>query len=121
MKKIVLMVVAMLSMTVSYAENENANNVKGVEAYDMSVNMRKLAVALDMDFDQMEAVEDIHHTFSAEMLFAAQMNKDEREDMVKHAVTKDVKFMRYILNDKQYRKYLLLLNTTLNNRGLNVK
>ena len=31
---------------------------------------------------------------------------------------KDVQYMRYILEDKQYRKYLLLLNTTLTNRGL---
>lgn len=113
------MVVAMLSMTMTFAENENANNVKNVEAYDMSVNIRKLGEALGLTLDQMEAVEDIHHTFSAEMLFAAQMNKEERDARVTKAVEKDVKYMRYILNDKQYRKYLLLLNTTLNNRGLN--
>ncbi|MGX8697228.1 MAG: hypothetical protein ACSW8D_12660 [Prevotella sp.] len=118
MKKIVLMVVAMLSMTVSYAENENANNVKGVEAYDMSVNMRKLAVALDMDFDQMEAVEEIHRTFCAEMMFAANANKDQREELVEKAVNKDIRYMRYILNKDQYRKYLILLNATLRNRGL---
>jgi len=29
-----------------------------------------------------------------------------------------VKWMRYVLNDKQMRTYLTLLNTTLNNRGL---
>ena len=115
----ILMVVAMLSMTMtSYAENENANNVKGVEAYDMSVNMRKLAVALDMDFDQMEAVEEIHRTFCAEMMFAANANKDQREELVEKAVNKDIRYMRYILNKDQYRKYLILLNATLRNRGL---
>ena len=118
MKKIVLMVVAMLSMTVSYAENENANNVKGVEAYDMNVNMRKLAVTLGMTFDQMEAVEDIHRTFCAEMMFAAHANKDEREKLVDKAVKKDVRYMSYVLDKEQYRKYLILLNATLRNRGL---
>lgn len=116
----ILMVVAMLSMTTmtSYAENENANAAQNVEAYDMTVNIRKLAVALDMTFDQMEAVQDIHYTFCAEMMMAAHANKDEREALIDQAVKKDVRYMRYVLNEKQYRKYLLLLNTTLHNRGL---
>lgn len=116
----ILMVVAMLSMTTmtSYAENENANAAQNVEAYDMTVNMRKLAVALDMTFDQMEAVQDIHYTFCAEMMMAAHANKDERKALIDQAVKKDVRYMRYVLNEKQYRKYLLLLNTTLHNRGL---
>ena len=40
--------------------------------------------------------------------------------MVKKAVDRDIKWMRYVLDQKQYRTYLMLLNTTLNNRGLNV-
>ncbi|MBR6121061.1 MAG: hypothetical protein IKQ05_01555 [Prevotella sp.] len=119
MKKMILMAVAMLSMSMtSYAENENANAVNNVEAYDMTVNIRKLAVALDMSFDQMEAVQDIHHIFCAEMMLAAQSNKDQRDALVDQAVKKDVRYMRYVLNEKQYRKYLMLLNATLHNRGL---
>jgi hypothetical protein len=119
MKKMILMVVAMLSMTMtSYAENENAENTLNVEAYDMSVNIRKLAVTLDMTFDQMESAEEIHRIFCAEMVLAAHANKDEREALVDKAVKKDLRYMRYILDQKQYKKYLLLLNTTLQNRGL---
>ena len=119
MKKMILMIVAMLSITTSYAENENATRVNNVEAYDMSVNMRKLGETLKLNSDQIEAVENIHQTFVAEMLFAAQLGEEDRKAMVEKAVTKDVKYMRYILNDDQYHKYLLLLNVTLNNRGLN--
>ena len=119
MKKMILMVVAMLSITTTYAENENVSNVANVAAYDMSVNIRKLGETLGLTSDQMEAVDNIHHTFSAEMLFAAQMNEEDRKAMVKKAIDKDVKNMRYILNEKQYHKYLLLLNVTLNNRGIN--
>lgn len=111
--------VAMLSMTMAFAEGENAASVNNVEAYDMSVNMNKLSEALALTADQKEAVAEIHHTFAAEMLFAAQYNKEERTVRMSEAVSKDIKWMRYVLNDKQYRKYLLLLNTTLNNRGLN--
>jgi replicative superfamily II helicase len=121
------MTVAMLSMTMAFAENEKENavvenalemNVENV--YDMSVNMRKLSVALGLAVDQIEAVETVHNTFNAEMLFAAHYStKEEREAQVKKAVEKDIKWMNYILTKDQYRKYLLLLNTTLNNRGLN--
>ena len=52
------------------------------------------------------------------MMFAAQYNKEERDARVNEAIEKNVKWMRYVLNEKQIRKYLVLLNTTLNNRGL---
>ena len=118
MKKMILTMVAMLSMTMAFAEGENANSVNNVEAYDMSVNMNKLSEALALTADQIEAVTEIHHTFSAEMMFAAQYNKEERDARVAEAIDKDVKWMRYVLNEKQIHKYLMLLNTTLNNRGL---
>ena len=118
MKRLFLMTIAMLSMTMTFAENENAANMNNVEAYDMSVNIRKLGEALGLTFDQMEAVENIHNTFNAEMLFAAQANTDDRKAMVDKAVDKEIKWMHYILDEKQYRKYLLLLNVTLQNRGL---
>ena len=118
MKKIVLTLVAMMTITMANAENEEKNAVQAVNAYDMTVNMRKLAVALGLTLDQMEAVQDIHHQFCNEMLLASQAESDEREKLVNQAVKKDVQYMRYILEDKQYRKYLLLLNTTLTNRGL---
>lgn len=109
----------MLSMTMTFAENEEAKNVTNVEAYDMSVNMRKLSVALDLKADQMDAVESIHNTFKAEMQLAAQQgNEADRNEMLNRAVDRDIKWMHYVLDQKQYRKYLTLLNTTLVNRGL---
>ena len=39
--------------------------------------------------------------------------------MLNRAIENDVKWMRYVLNNEQMRTYLMLLNTTLNNRGLN--
>jgi len=120
------MTVAMLSMTMTFAEtgkaaDMNAAKVDDIEIYDMSVNMRKLSVALGLTVDQIEAVETVHHTFNAEMQFAAEHygSEEERDAQVKKAIEKDVRWMNYILTKDQYRKYLILLNTTLNNRGLN--
>ena len=119
MKKIVLTIVAMLSMTMAFAEDENTNAVNNVQAYNLNVNYDKLADCLGLTYDQQEAVEDVHKSFCADMMNAAVASKDERKAIMDKAIDKDLKYMHYILNDKQYRKYLLLLNTTINNRGLN--
>ena len=118
MKKIVLLVVALFSMTMSYAENENNNKVLTVESYDMTVNIRKLAVTLGLTLDQMEVVADIHNNFCNEMKLAAIAEADKRAEMVDKAVDKDMRYMHYVLNNKQYKKYVLLLDLTLQNRGL---
>ena len=119
MKRLFFVMIAVLSMTMTFAENENTKSVNNVEAYDMSVNMRKLSVTLGLTTDQMEAVENIHNTFNAEMQLAAQADSADRQERVKKAVDRDIKWMHYVLDEKQYRTYLTLLNATLNNRGLN--
>ena len=121
MKRLFMMTLAMLSMTMTFAENEEAKKVNNVEAYDMTVNMRKLSVALGLTFDQIEAVENIHGIFTAEMQMAAHAEENDRKERVKKAVERDIKWMHYVLNEKQYRAYLTLLNTTLNNRGISVE
>ena len=114
----ILTLVAMLSMTIAFAEGENAASVNNVEAYELNVNMNKLSSALNLADDQKEAVAEIHHTFASELMFAAQYSNNDRKALVDRAIENDVKWMRYVLNDKQMRTYLTLLNTTLNNRGL---
>ena len=47
MKRLFLTMVAVLSMTMTFAENESAASLNSTEAYDMTVNMRKLAQTLD--------------------------------------------------------------------------
>ena len=119
MKRLFMVVVAMLSMTMTFAENETAANLNATEAYDMqSVNMKKLGMALNLSKDQEESFAEIHKTFSAEMLFAAQSTGDERQKMVEKAIKKDLAYMNYILSSEQYHKYVMLLNMTLTNRGI---
>jgi hypothetical protein len=52
------------------------------------------------------------------MMFAAQATGEERQKMVDKAIGKDLAYMNYILSQNQYRKYVMLLNMTLINRGL---
>ena len=120
MKKMILTLVAMLSMTTAFAEGESANSVNNMAAYELNVNMNKLSAALNLKDDQKEAVADIHHTFASELIFAAQYSNNDRKALVARAIENDVKWMRYVLNEKQMRTYLRLLNSTMNNRGLNM-
>lgn len=118
MKRLFLMVVAMLSMTMAFAENESVANIENVEAYDLNVNMNKLGKALRLNSDQMDAVKEINQMFANEMRFAAEMSREDRVAFMDKALKKNVLYMDYVLNKEQYRKYLLLLNLTLRNRGL---
>ena len=118
MKRLFLTVVAVLSMTMAFAENEKLNGAAGASAYNMAINYGKLSESLGLSVDQAEAIQDIHSSFCADMMNAAAANAEERESMVRKAVEKDLKYMRYVLTEEQYHKYLRLLNATFNNRGL---
>ena len=116
MKKIILTVMAMFCMTATFAENAEAKNV---EAYNMNVNMRSIQRALSLSKEQTEQFADLHQTFCAEMMFAANAkDADKVNEMVRLAVNKDLQYMSYILNHDQYRKYIMLLNATMRNRDL---
>ena len=84
----------------------------------MTVNYSKLATTLELSSDQIDAVEAIHDQFINDMRKAANAEASERAELVKKAATKELKYMHYVLNEKQYRKYNTLLNLTLENRGL---
>ena len=116
MKKIMVLAVAMFAMaTATFAADEETN---ATAAYNMNIKMGPLADALSLNIDQVEAVADVHKNFTAEMMNAAIAPAEERDAMVGKAINKDLKYMHTILSEKQYRKYLMLLNATLKNRGL---
>ena len=121
MKKMILMAVALLSMTTAtFAADENTTSTTAAAAYNLTnVNMSGLAKALKLDWDQEEAVDDIHNNFSADMMYAAAANKADRATLVDKAVKKDLRYMHAVLDTDQYHTYVMLLNATLNNRGLN--
>ena len=130
MKKIVLTLVALMTMSFCYAETESfraENNVGHFmmnfmknqdNRFDMSVDMRRLAVTLDLDDRQMEFVEAIHNSFCNEMEELASLRGPQRRHLVHQAVRKDIHQMQRVLNDKQFDTYMTLLGATLQNKHL---
>lgn len=124
MKKIVLTMVAVMTMSMAYATNENTtgindSNVKKEQSlYDMSVDYTKLAMCLGLDLDQIGVVKYIHGTFCKDMKIAATATEEERRELTDKAIARDLQYMRYVLTDRQYQRYDTLLSNTLHNRGL---
>lgn len=119
MKKIVLALMAVLSMTSMYAADENANNKNMNDMYEMNFNIYSLSNALELQSGQFELVRDGQETFSKEMSKAKYVKDEaERKAVVDKALARNVKYMSDVLDRTQYHKYLMLLNATINNRGI---
>ena len=116
MKKIVFTLIALISMTMTFAANEKDENAASIEKYRFNMS----TYALNLSQDQIAVVEDINKTFAAEMMNAAISDKSERDEKIKKAIKRDLSYMFYVLNQDQYREYVKLLNVTLNNRGLSM-
>jgi len=120
MKKYLIMLVMLFTMSVNmFAEDNNAAEIERIERYNVKVNTNKLADYLQLTSDQFDAVETITDEFSNDLMFAAVQNSDSTRSMItKNLIEKNVKYMSYILNKNQMRKYLVVLNATMNNREI---
>ena len=116
MKKIVLTVVAAMTMTLGFAKTENVPTVDNVENYGITFDVKRLAVTLDLTYDQMEAVKVISDNLNEDLISAATARRFERPALIHKALRKDAHNMRNGLNDKQFETYMKLLGATLRNR-----
>ena len=115
MKKIVLTMVALMAVTFSFAETKS-NDVD--KRFDMSCDMHRLAVLLDLDEWQMDAVEVIHNMFNDDMQSLATTRGPWQKHLIHQALKKDASQMQRVLNDKQLKTYMQLMVVTLRNRHL---
>ena len=121
MKKIILTVVAAMTMTLGFAETKNnqAEQVQSVEtSFDLSFDVRRLADKLQLTSEQIEAVEAISNSLNRELETAAQTKGFGQMIQTERAISKDMRHMRRILNDKQYNTYMMLMGTTIRNQRM---
>ena len=121
MKKFVFMVALMLATnTANILAGENSvNETENVENYYIHVNEKSLSKSLGMSKDQMEICSDVIKEFENDMVFASSnANGESRKAVTRNAIMKNMRYMKMFLDDAQYKKYVLILNTTLVNRGI---
>ncbi len=115
-----------MTLTTAFAaetnrENENSKTASVEELYmnyNMNVNYDALAHTLRLNADQREMVELVHDRFIRSMRKAGRATEAERSNKVRKAANTELKNMKYVLDNDQYRMFNTLLNATLVNRGL---
>ena len=121
MKKFVFMVALMLATNTAniLASDNSVNETENVENYYIHVNEKSLSKSLGMSKDQMEICSDVIKEFENDMVFASSNTKGEsRKAVTRNAIMKNMRYMKMFLDEAQYKKYVLILNTTLVNRGI---
>ena len=133
MKKFLMMVALMLTVsTATFAGNDDVMiseidnvptysyvNLSKVELnYDFNINYNKLFKYLKLNERDFKNVKNTHDAFREGMLLASKaQNRVERDSLIKNSIDYEVRNMKMFLSDKQYRKFLIVFNTSLNNRG----
>lgn len=126
MKRLFMTVMAVLSMSVTFAGNEVAgeasksadDNSVDAKVYDLNYNVRRLAETLGLTTAQMNTVEALNRIYRDNVKTAAEAQGSERKALLDGAVEKDLKNMRHILTPEQFNKYQMLVNLTLANRTM---
>lgn len=126
MKRLFMTVMAVLSMSVTFAGNEVAgeasksadDNSVDAKVYDLNYNVRRLAETLGLTTAQMNTVEALNRIYRDNVKTAAEAQGSERKALLDGAVEKDLKNMRHILTPEQFSKYQMLVNLTLANRTM---
>jgi len=119
MKKLFLTLAMLMAVSFStYAENDESSNATMVEAYDIKININSLVKFLSLENWQATSIEKVHDVFTETLRSAAYYDGEARKKFVRNIINYDLKNVRCILNDEQYRKYLKAFNATMVNRRI---
>lgn len=116
MKKIIMMVAVVMSITTANAENANPFNMD--VDYSVKFNNSDLAKELNLSQLQSEAMSDINDELSFNVSCVKYARKSQKSAMLTRSLYDNLKSVRTVLNADQYRQYLRLLNVKMGNQGL---
>ena len=124
----IILVIALLvgGTLISKAETHESNETHAAYVNKMSyipTDNKVLVRAFDLSEDQLESVKYEMTDFSNKLRYTFESEpeySETRGKMLWWIVDNNIKSMRQVLNDKQYRKYLRILNVTINNREFNL-
>ena len=120
MKKVMLMVVAsMLLATTNVEAGEKKYSQKNDVDFTLDINMDALSRFLNLKYYQEKDMETacimLYHGVKSS---GRASNKEKQCERLNKTVKRNLMTTRKVLNDKQYREYLAILNTTFANKGL---
>lgn len=120
MKRVLLLFVSLSMTAVTMMAGEKNANAES-EMWSWNVNTGRLSDCLQLGSNQYDQVKMISEYFADRLSAAAHGKNDERKsELVRYAVNANLKLMKETLDEAQYKKYVMLLNLTLKNKGLDV-
>lgn len=123
MKKVLFIVMFMCTVICANAENEGMDAVNEVARYELRIaNYNSLCSTLELTKDQIDSVKEIISEYERNVEFSILGYTGEtRKTLLKNSIDKHIMYMSYVLTKEQYKKYLMLFNLTMHNRGVEAK
>ncbi|MBR5716355.1 MAG: hypothetical protein IKX59_07180 [Bacteroidales bacterium] len=120
MKKMIIAVAAIMMAAANIIAQEKVETVNNVTpiSYDFNINMRSLSRYLDLTQEQIEVMEYASENFGYSIKRLERTKEEKRGARMQKALNINLAYAHKFLDDKQYRKYLALMNNSLKNKGL---
>ena len=121
MKKIMLTLMAVLTMSISaFASNVSARESSYILSDSIrSININSLAKYLELPAENKKTFGNVYDTFKNKMNKALKMeDSKEKNEMIDKAIRYDLRNVASMLDSEQYHKYLRIFNATLKNKGI---
>lgn len=116
MKKWMIMMLMGLSVSGNLVKAESV--YEQTEETPFAINFQQLGKYLQLETTQMEPVYQINEAFRANQEEAQTRGAKRKGELMKQALLVNLKQMKEVLSEAQYRDYVAILNVTNNNNRL---
>ena len=116
MKKWMIMMLMGLSVSGNLVKAESV--YEQTEETPFAINFQQLGKFLQLETTQMEPVYQINEAFRANQEEAQTRGAKRKGELMKQALLVNLKQMKEVLSEAQYRDYVAILNVTNNNNRL---
>ncbi len=118
MKKVILSTIVLLLSTSAFANKAKVTTLENANNFDIEINVERLSNYLELNTTQFSETEEISDYFTWQLETSKNKSEAKKQAYVRKAVYVNLKSMKQILSDTQYKKYLQVMNTTLKNKDL---
>lgn len=108
--------IALMATANVNAEEKNEGAVR--VDYNIDINIRALSRCLSLDGNQIDVMEYASDLLKEEVANVKFAKEERKAARLQRAISRNLAIARKHLEEKQYHDYLVLMNTTLNNKGL---
>lgn len=120
MKKNLFIAVSAIMMATANVKGEEIVNLSATPKvnYKLEVPMRSMSRYLNLDENQQQLMQGVSDDFQYAVACLEDASAEQRPAHMKKALRTHLSYTREVLKPEQYRRYLIILNNTMKNKGL---